>query len=44
MWKAAVGHTGSNTLVKQIMNENINNPDDWETDPDFVVRPNPKPV
>lgn len=37
MWKASVGHTLNNALVNRIIAENSNDPDDWDTDPDFVV-------
>lgn len=39
MWKAQVGHaiSGSSSLAKKILAENENDPDDWDTDPDFVV-------
>ena len=38
MWKAQAGHTLNTPLVNRIMAENSNDPDDWDTDPDFVVR------
>lgn len=37
MWKASVGRTLNNSQVNRIIAENSNDPDDWETDPDFVV-------
>jgi hypothetical protein len=39
MWKSQIGHVIGNTssLAKKIMAENENDPDDWDTDPDFVV-------
>lgn len=36
MWKASVGHKLNNQLVDRIIAENSNDPDDWDTDPDFV--------
>lgn len=38
MWKSTVGHTISSTsaIAKQMILENANDPDDWDTDPDFV--------
>lgn len=38
MWKSQIGHVigNSTTLSKKILAENANNPDDWDTDPDFV--------
>lgn len=36
MWKAQAGHTLNTPLVNRIMAENSNDPDDWDTDPDFV--------
>ena len=40
MWKSTAGHTiisNSNPLSKKIIAENLNDPDDWDTDPDFIV-------
>lgn len=40
MWKSsALSHAivNSNPLAKPIYAENMNDPDEWETDPDFVV-------
>jgi hypothetical protein len=40
MWKSTAGHTiisNSNPLSKKIIAENMNDPDDWDTDPDFIV-------
>lgn len=37
MWKASVGHKLNDQLVNRIMAENSHDPDDWDTDPDFVV-------
>lgn len=38
MWKSTVGHTiaSSSVYAKQMLLENNNDPDDWDTDPDFV--------
>ena len=38
MWKSHISQTivNSNPLSKPIYAENMNDPDDWETDPDFV--------
>lgn len=38
MWKSTVAHTISNTsaVAKKMILENANDPDDWDTDPDFV--------
>jgi hypothetical protein len=40
MWKSQLGYTisSSNPLAAKILAENANDPDEWETDPDFVVR------
>lgn len=40
MWKSTAGHIigNSTTLSKKILQENENDPDDWDTDPDFVVK------
>lgn len=35
MWKATLSQSSS--LMKQIMAEQSNDPDEWDTDPDFVV-------
>jgi hypothetical protein len=43
MWKASAGHKINDPLVKQIEALNSNDPDDWETDPDFVVK-NKSPI
>lgn len=37
MWKAQAGVALNDPLVKRIIAENSNDPDEWETDPDFVV-------
>ena len=39
MWKSSISQTivNSNPLAKSIYAENMNDPDEWETDPDFVV-------
>jgi hypothetical protein len=39
MWKSTIGHTiaNSNDLAKKMLAENNNDPDEWDTDPDFVV-------
>jgi cortactin len=39
MWKSQLGYTisSSNPLAAKILAENANDPDEWETDPDFVV-------
>ncbi len=39
MWKSTAGHTiaNSNPLSKKMIAENENDPDDWDTDPDFIV-------
>ncbi len=39
MWKSQISHVigNSNPLAKKMLAENENNPDDWDTDPDFVV-------
>ena len=38
MWKSTVGHSisSSSSLIKQIQYDNANDPEDWDTDPDFV--------
>lgn len=36
MWKATLSQSSS--LMKQIMAEQNNDPDEWDTDPDFVVK------
>jgi len=38
MWKSTVGHTiaTSSEYAKKMMLENSNDPDEWDTDPDFV--------
>jgi len=38
MWKSTAGHIigNSNPLSKKIIQENSNDPDEWDTDPDFV--------
>lgn len=38
MWKSTVGHTiaSSSAYAKKMVLENSNDPDDWDTDPDFV--------
>jgi cortactin len=38
MWKSTVGHTIANTSehARKMMLENTNDPDEWDTDPDFV--------
>ena len=40
MWKSTAGHIigNSNPLSKKMIAENNNDPDDWDTDPDFIVR------
>ena len=39
MWKSTVGHTiaSTSTHAKKMIAENENDPDEWDTDPDFVV-------
>ena len=39
MWKSTVGHTigSSSAHAKKMIAENENDPDEWDTDPDFVV-------
>ena len=39
MWKSTVGHTigSTSSYAKKMIAENANDPDDWDTDPDFVV-------
>ena len=39
MWKSTVGHTIASTSMhaKKMIAENENDPDEWDTDPDFVV-------
>jgi hypothetical protein len=39
MWKSQISQTivNSNPHAKSIYAENMNDPDEWETDPDFVV-------
>ena len=39
MWKSTVGHTigNSSAHAKKMIAENENDPDEWDTDPDFVV-------
>lgn len=38
MWKSTVGHTigSTSSYAKKMIAENENDPDDWDTDPDFV--------
>lgn len=38
MWKSTVGHTIANTSehARKMVLENANDPDEWDTDPDFV--------
>ena len=38
MWKSTVGQTiaTSSEYAKKMMLENSNDPDEWDTDPDFV--------
>ena len=38
MWKSKVGFQNNATsAIAKTMAENSNDPDDWDTDPDFVV-------
>ena len=40
MWKSTAGHSiisNSNPMSKKMSLENNNDPDDWDTDPDFIV-------
>ena len=39
MWKSQIGHviSNSNSSAKKMIAENSNDPNEWDTDPDFIV-------